>query len=75
MTTVPVFKDCIKILMETQPNGIDSVKIKQEISEIKEVQTVEDFHVWTLAGNKNILTVHVTLHPDDCEKYGQGLNK
>jgi cation diffusion facilitator family transporter len=74
-TTIPVFKDCIKVLMESEPNGVDSSKIRQEIIDIKEVQTVEDFHVWALAGNKNFLTVHVTLSSADIEKYGAGLNK
>ena len=27
-TTVPVFKDCIKVLMESQPNGVDGTAIK-----------------------------------------------
>ena len=61
MTTVPVFRDCIKVLMESEPNGVDSQKLKTQISELKDVKRIDDFHIWALAGNKNLLTVHVVL--------------
>lgn len=31
LTTVPVFKECISVLMEYQPSGIDAAKIKDDI--------------------------------------------
>jgi Co/Zn/Cd efflux system component len=61
MTTIPVFRDCMRILMEVQPNTVDSINLKREIERIEDVKYVEDMHVWALAGSKNIMTVHVTL--------------
>ena len=73
MTTVPVFRDCIKVLMESEPNGIDSQAVRAEILELGEAQSVEDFHIWALAGNKNVMTVHVKVHSEDVEKLGAGV--
>lgn len=61
LTTVPVFRDCLKVLMESEPNGVDSEKIRAQISALHDVKRVEDFHIWALAGNKNALIVHVVL--------------
>jgi cation diffusion facilitator family transporter len=59
ITTIPVFKDCMRILMESTPKGIDTSKIRNKIMEVEGVQAVTDLHVWSLAGNKNILTAHI----------------
>ena len=31
MTTIPVFRDCMRILMEVQPNTVDSIALKHDI--------------------------------------------
>lgn len=36
-TTVPVFKDCISVLMESTPKGIKPVEIKEEILKLKDI--------------------------------------
>ena len=59
-TTIPVFRDCIRILME-RSNGIDCKKVKEEIMGVKGVRRVDDIHVWALAGNKNVLTAHIYI--------------
>jgi len=64
-TTVPVFRDCIHVLMESRPKGVDTEHIKSKILEIPEVQRIDDMHCWALAGNKNVMIVHVRLFPDE----------
>lgn len=61
MTTIPVFRDCMRIIMEVQPNTVDSEKIRGQIQKLPDVESVDDMHTWALAGSKNIMTVHVTL--------------
>lgn len=34
MTTIPVFRDCMRILMEVQPNAIDSDHLRQDVLEV-----------------------------------------
>ena len=74
-TTVPVFKDCMKVLMESQPNGVDGTAIKAQIVELKDVYAVDDFHTWALAGNKNMCIVHVRLVQEDEEVHSQKHSK
>jgi cation diffusion facilitator family transporter len=59
ITTIPVFRDCVRILMEQIPKSINTDKIKESIMKVKGVKAVPDLHVWALAGNKNVLTAHI----------------
>jgi len=62
MTTIPVSKDCIRILMESNPATIDSDGVRTKIMAIKEVHDMPDLHLWVLAGGKNIMTCHINLN-------------
>jgi len=64
-TTIPVFRDCMRILMEVQPNTVDSINLRKDIEKIEEVESVDDLHVWALSGSKNIMTVHIKLTPQN----------
>lgn len=57
-------KNVINILMQGTPAEVDIEKIKQEILNINEVQSVHDIHVWSLDGEHNVLTCHIVL--DNC---------
>jgi len=59
MTTVPIFKDCMAIIMEFSPKDFNSKDLLNEILKLKTVQEVHDFHCWSLAGGKHIMTCHV----------------
>ena len=58
-STVPVSIDCVKILMEMQPDDIESEEVLEEIKKTKGIYKVTDFHLWSLSGSKNILTAHI----------------
>lgn len=60
-TTVPVFKDCMQVIMEQMPKGMKSEDIKNDLLAIKGVRNIADFHCWALAGGKNVLTAHIYL--------------
>jgi zinc transporter 2 len=59
LTTVPIFIDCVKIVMEATPSEIDTKSLYNDILRLKTVEELHDFHCWTLAGGKYILTCHV----------------
>ena len=68
ITTIPVFKDCVRILMESVPKGIEPEKLRKSILSVQGVTQVTDIHVWALGGNKNVLTAHITVaQPKDEE--------
>lgn len=47
-TTYPMAKEAVKVLMEGTPNNINTNKLRQELSQIKNVLKIHDFHVWSL---------------------------
>mmetsp|Transcript_31995 Transcript_31995/g.23157 ORF Transcript_31995/g.23157 Transcript_31995/m.23157 type:complete len:165 (+) Transcript_31995:848-1342(+) len=59
MTTVPVFRDCINVLMENMPGDVDCVKVYNIISQMDCVEEIHDFHMWCLSPGKTLLTAHI----------------
>ena len=59
MTTVPIFFDCVRIVMEATPGDIEVQDLYNDIQKLKTIQEIHDFHCWCLAGGKYIMTCHV----------------
>ena len=59
ITTVPIFLDCLHIIMENTPTEIDVVDLYNRIQNLKTVEEIHDFHCWALAGGKYIMTCHI----------------
>jgi Co/Zn/Cd efflux system component len=47
--------------MESTPKSIRTDKIRERILLVKGVDSIDDFHVWAIAGDKYILSAHITL--------------
>jgi len=60
-TTIPVFKNCISVMMEAAPSSVDIAKLEQEIYEVntEDIVEVHDLHVWALSMGKNSMSVHI----------------
>jgi len=58
--TLPLVKNCVKILMQTVPPDINLEKIESEMLKIKGVLSIHEFHVWQLSMTKIIGTVHIS---------------
>jgi len=58
-TTIPIFRECVGIVLESAPNDIDIVELFNDILYLNSVQEIHDFHCWTLGGGKFIMTCHV----------------
>lgn len=58
-TTVPIFLECVHIIMENSPEAIDVHELYNEIARLKTVEEIHDFHCWALAGDKFIMTCHI----------------
>jgi len=61
ITTITVLKDVIRILMEGKPKSVPYADIKESLAEIESVQSVHDLRIWTLTGDKTVLTVHLAV--------------
>jgi zinc transporter 2 len=58
-TTIPVIKDCIAILMEAVPKGINLKEFSQKIAKIPGVVEVHDIHIWLLSVGKPAMSGHI----------------
>ena len=67
-TTIGVFKECYSILIEATPPDIRVDFIREDILRIDGVSKIDDFHCWSIAGGKNILTAHICLEDSDDEE-------
>jgi len=65
IVTMSIVKDCLRIIMEATPKGINLYAIKRDLLKIKGVETIHDLHVWALTQNKNALTVHIESKTPD----------
>ena len=59
ITTIPIFKECVEIIMEATPDEIDTIELYNQILKLKSVDEIHDFHCWSLAGGKFVLTCHI----------------
>ena len=61
VTTIPIIKNCIKVLMEAAPERIDVDKLTNDLLESNPKDNIEvhDVHVWTIAPGKVSMTAHI----------------
>jgi zinc transporter 2 len=58
-TTIPIFKDCVSILMEATPKNLDISECFTELIEIPCVEEIHDFHVWSISAGKLAMSAHI----------------
>jgi zinc transporter 2 len=58
-TTIPVFKDCLRVMMEGTPELIDVETLLTDIYAIEGVEEIHDFHVWSISVGKFALSAHI----------------
>ena len=58
-TTIPIFRDCVSILMEATPKDVDVIECFQDVLNLNEVEEIHDFHVWTLSMGKLSMSGHI----------------
>ena len=52
-------KETFRIMLQEVPKDIDINKIEKELLKIDGVKSIHDLHIWTLDGEKHIMTVHI----------------
>jgi Co/Zn/Cd efflux system component len=58
MTTIPIFIDSMRILMEFVPEDLDVQKLKEKISECADIV---DLHCWMISDGKTCLTLTIKI--------------
>lgn len=60
-----LIKQSINILMEGAPEGVNLLKIQQDLASIKGVTEIHDLHIWAVSSKRAALSVHlVTTQPE-----------
>lgn len=58
------FKKILKIFLQAVPKNISIDKIEEIISKIPQVINVHHTHLWSLDGDKNLLSTHIVVDDD-----------
>jgi zinc transporter 2 len=58
-TTVPIFRECMSVLMEATPKSIDVLACFEDVLQIEEIEEIHDFHVWSLSAGKLSMSGHI----------------
>lgn len=58
-TSIPVTRDCLNVLMEASPPGIEINELANEIVQSEGVINVHDFHVWCISIGKPSISLHI----------------
>ena len=61
LTTFPVLRDVINVLMEGTPKDLDIGRVKKAILEIEGVRQVHNLRGWSLTLDKVVLTAHIAI--------------
>jgi zinc transporter 2 len=68
-TTIPIFRDCVAVLMESTPKNIDVAECFNELISLESVEEIHDFHVWSLSVGKLAMSGHIrATNPDKALK-------
>ncbi|CAF3852066.1 unnamed protein product [Didymodactylos carnosus] len=60
ISTIPLFKETLFILLHTVPKHIEIDSLKKELlEEVPEVKGIHELHVWRLTGEKIIASAHL----------------
>ncbi|EKD31316.1 MAG: hypothetical protein ACD_77C00346G0023 [uncultured bacterium] len=51
-------KETFRIMLQEVPKGIDVTFVERELLKIDGIKSVHDLHIWTLDGEKHVMTVH-----------------
>ncbi|NUM70328.1 MAG: cation transporter, partial [Ignavibacteriaceae bacterium] len=54
-------KEFVKIFLQAVPEDVESSSVLDEVRKIEGIRSVHDFHLWTMDGNYNVLTLHVVI--------------
>ncbi|MDP3436538.1 MAG: cation diffusion facilitator family transporter [Bacteroidales bacterium] len=54
-------KETISIMLQEVPRGINQDKLRGEILQLLDIESIHDVHLWTMDGENHILTLHIVV--------------
>ncbi len=68
-------RNTFKVLMQEVPQDIDVQQMLLKINDLDYVEDIHDFHLWSLDGNRNIMTMHIVTNENLPENGDQKLKQ
>ena len=65
-------KESIRIILQGSPIQVSSDEVKTQVLEFEEVKSIHDYHLWSMDGEYNVLTMHLIV--DDTLSWEKGKN-
>ena len=66
VSALRLLRDVLHVLMEGVPAGVALERVRQALLAVDGIVEVHDLHVWTLAGDRLLLSAHLAIVADDC---------
>lgn len=63
LNTWPILRECVRILMQAAPNGINTDAITRHIEATEEIKAIRNAHLWQLAENDTYFAARIMLRP------------
>lgn len=54
-------KETISIMLQEVPRGINQDKLREELLQLADIESIHDVHIWTMDGENHILTLHIVV--------------
>ncbi|XP_060889649.1 zinc transporter 4 isoform X2 [Labrus mixtus] len=68
-TTFRIIRDTIVIVLEGVPRHLDTLRIREDLLKLEDVQSVDELNVWALTADKTAALVHLQLTPSSANNW------
>lgn len=68
-TTFRIIRDTTVIVLEGVPRHLDTLRIKEDLLKLEDVQSVDELNVWALTADKTAALVHLQLTPSSGDNW------
>ncbi len=65
VSALGLLREVLAVLLDAVPNGVDLKAVAATLCEVPGVRAVHDLHVWSLAGDRRLLSAHVELEREE----------
>uniref|UniRef100_G3PX98 Solute carrier family 30 member 4 n=1 Tax=Gasterosteus aculeatus TaxID=69293 RepID=G3PX98_GASAC len=68
-TTFRIMRDTAVIVLEGVPRHLDTLRIKEDLLKLEDVQSVDELNIWALTADKTAAIVHLQLAPSSSSSW------
>ncbi|CAN9506688.1 unnamed protein product [Ophioblennius macclurei] len=68
-TTFRIIRDTTVIVLEGVPRHLDTQRIREDLLQLEDVQSVDELNVWALTTDKTAAVVHLQLAPSSADNW------